>query len=1179
MYGLSFEQLAKLQPLHFALDARMIVAQEGEGIQTVISGATGSSFVSLFEILSPCISPDWESITTHLNGYFHLHPIGSELQLRGKFFRDDIHHLLFFFGKALPFHPAADERGATNVSTTALSQVSNLVSPFFADSGIEHSDTTQLRLRLLSKVFMSVSDPILIEDLDGNVLEMNDEAVRTYGWQRQELIGQSVKTILPHQHHRLSDTLLERCRAGQEINNIEGERWTRDGRIIPTLITMTLLRDETEKPIGIVTIAKDISIRKQKELELEKQRQELEEQVAQRTAQLQSAIESAEKANLELQQVQERLSIALDSAQIGIWEFNATTKKETWDDRMYELFGIDKETASDPHTEFARGVLPEDLLKLQEEIRLTMRGEIDYDTVYRVRWPNGALRYIKGSGLVIRDSDGTPIKVIGANYDITELKDYEANLHIAKEAAESANSAKSDFLARMSHEIRTPMNAVIGMTHLALQTELTAKQRDYLQKAHGSAVSLLDIINDILDFSKIEAGKMELENTDFSIDEVLEQLSNVFAMKAAEKNLELLFHVHPEVPAYLCGDPLRLRQILINLIGNALKFSKEGEIVVAIRMLDANDETIRLQFSVTDTGIGMTEEQLAKLFTSFSQADGSTTRKYGGTGLGLVICKRLVHLMQGDIKVESSHGKGSTFSFSAIFSVSDKSSQQAYSIPPWFIGLRALVVDDSFVSRRILTFALQSFAMNITTVTSGEAAIAAISDSTSDPYRLVLMDMEMEGMNGIETSKNILAGSSADASPKIIMVTAYGQERLAREAAAAGIHGFLVKPVSKAALFDAILECFGFTPKRLACAPRGDSALQQTRSLRGSRILLVEDNLINQQVATELLEQAGLHVTVVENGNQGVVAAASGQYELIFMDIQMPEMDGYTAARKIRAAGNVLTPIVAMTANAMTGDREKSLAAGMNDHLTKPIEPEELYKILTTWIAPADREVEKGGRIVAAASGTADIPLVTIHGIDVACGLKRVNNNPQLYLQLLKKFVEDHSTDAERTATCLQDGDTATALRTVHTIKGIAGSLGAHTLQHGSAMLEQALQQKMTEQYPQLLTDFTQLLRETSNNIAAAMFATKALLPIPGDLPEGYAPQLLAILQSLSPHIKQRKPQPCTAILEEIKAFQWPKKYHKELASLELTTKKYRFKEAGAFLDKLLSTLREETGG
>ncbi len=998
MYGLTFEQLARLHPLHFALDSNMVVVQEGKGIKTMIKGVTGSPFIKIFNIFSPKISPRWDSIKAHLDDTFHLHPIGSPSELRGMFFPDDTRNLLFFFGEVIPITPPSKE--------------------------------------------------------------------------------------------------------------------------------------------------------------------------------------SVEKVNRELQQVQERLSIALDSAQIGIWEFNARTKEETWDDRMYELFGIEKETASDPHTEFARGVLPDDLLKLREEIRLSMDGEMDYDTTYRVRWPDGSLHHIKGSGLVIRDSDGTPLKVIGANYDISELKNYEANLSIAKEAAEAANVAKSDFLARMSHEIRTPMNAIIGMTHLALQTELTAKQRDYMQKAHGSAISLLGVINDILDFSKIEAGKMELENTEFSISEVLEQLSNLLIIKAAEKNLELLFHVHPKVPPFLCGDPLRLRQVLVNLAVNAVKFTETGEIVVSIKVADVTDETIRLQFSVSDSGIGMTKEQLAKLFTSFSQADGSTTRKYGGTGLGLVICKRLVNLMHGDIEVESTHGKGSTFRFSALFSTSPRSFQQEFSIPPWFNGLRALIVDDSAVSRGILSSALASLAMDITTVNSGEAAIAAIGDATKDPYRLVLMDMEMPGINGIETSKRIFRRAGADTSPKIIMVTAYGKESVAKDAVEAGIQGFLVKPVSKAALYDAIMECFGFTPERKACRPHADSALRQTCAIHGSRILLVEDNPINQQIATELLEQAHLQVRVAANGAEGVAAALSGQYELIFMDIQMPEMDGFTAAQRIRATGNNLTPIIAMTANAMAGDREKSLAAGMNDHLTKPIDPEELYKMLTTWIAPNNRVgVVNGQNTATSDSCIPDPRLMTIPGIDIPVGLKRVNNNSPLYLQLLGKFVEDHSADGVKTATSLQEGDTATARRLVHTIKGIAGSLGAHALERHAAALEQALRQEMTGQYPPLLATFTELLFEISGNIAATLAAAEVISPPPDDLPERYAPDLLTILNNLVPHIKKRKPKPAAEIIEQVKTFQWPEKYRGDLAELERTIKKYQFKEAGLFLEKLIATLQAETGG
>ncbi|OGR16841.1 MAG: hypothetical protein A2X81_14045 [Desulfobacterales bacterium GWB2_56_26] len=1176
MHGLTFQQLATLHPFHFVLDGQMQVVQEGYSLKKIIPGATGSLFEHLFVHSDPPFSIDPQGVLQTSGDTFTLTTTTGAL-LRGRFFPDNKANLLFFFGA--PVCPGGMAEWGLTGDDFPLD---------FPQREVPRHNIAEIadyRLQLLSKVFMSVSDPILIEDLDGNVLEMNDEAVRAYGWQREELIGKSFKTILPPRHHAKSDTLLRCCTAGEEIVSLEGERLTRDGRQVPVLLSMTLLRNDQDQPAAIVTIAKDISARKEKELELEKQRALLAEQVNLRTAQLQAAIETAEKANDELKELQERLSIALDSAQIGIWEFDARTRKETWDDRMYELFGIDKATAADPHTEFARGVLPEDLVKLREEIRLTMAGEMDYDTVYRVRWPDASLRYIKGSGLVIRDPDGAPLKVIGANYDITELKNYEANLHVAKEAAESANRAKSDFLARMSHEIRTPMNAVIGMTHLALQTELTAKQRDYLRKAHSSAISLLDIINDILDFSKIEAGKLELENTDFSLDELLEQLSNVFAMKAAEKNIELLFNVHPDVPTFLKGDPLRLRQILINLTGNALKFTHSGEIIVSINLLERDDQRVRLQFSVADTGIGMNEEQLARLFSSFSQADGSTTRKYGGTGLGLVICKRLVSMMQGDINVLSQPGVGSTFTFAALFSPSLRCLEEEFPVPVWMQGLQALIVDDSPVSRRILQYALESFGITVSTVNSGEEALTAVAaapaiaatDPPGEPYRLILMDMEMAGMDGIETSRRILAGAQPQGSPKIIMVTAYGQENVARQAASAGIHGFLVKPVSKAALFDAIMECFGFPSARRAATKDDQSALSRTGPIRGSRILLIEDNPINQQVATELLEQAGLSVTVTDNGAEGVGLATSGDFDIVLMDIQMPAMDGYTAARLIRENGKTTLPIVAMTANAMAGDREKSLAAGMNDHLTKPIDPEELYGMLAAWILPAVRPIPDQP-VAGNGNGKKDRPTTgivpAIAGIDTHIGLTRLNNNSDLYVQILKKLVEDHRVDADRIRAAVDTGDHAQALRLAHTMKGIAGSIGAHSLQHRSTLLEQALHQEQHDRLDKLLVDFAEQLTAVCISIQGA-FPLTAETAADSELPTGDENELLALLRELTPCIQKRKPKPAAEIMTGIKQYYWPS-HDQRLTELDRAVKKYQFKEAGAILLSLLQVLDEQ---
>jgi len=909
----------------------------------------------------------------------------------------------------------------------------------------------------------------------------------------------------------------------------------------------------------------------QRGLALEQEKRHLEKQVALRSTQLEEAVAAAEEANRELRRLQERLSIALDSAQIGIWEFDALTKVETWDDRMYELFGIDKATAGDPHSEFAKGVLPEDLVKLREEIRLTMSGEIDYDTVYRVKRPDGKVRYIKGSGLVIRDQQGNPLKVIGANYDITELKDYEQNLHLAKEAAEAANQAKSDFLARMSHEIRTPMNAVIGMVHLALQTELTAKQRDYLKKAHAAANSLLDIINDILDFSKIEAGRMELEITDFAIDSLLQHVADVFAVKASEKGLELLFQVQPRVPSQLRGDPLRLRQILINLVGNAIKFSERGEIVVAIDVLQQTTEALCLTFAVSDQGIGMSCQESEKLFTSFTQADGSTTRKYGGTGLGLAICKRLVQLMRGEITVVSSPGQGSTFSFSAHFLPTRAEPSQSLAIPEWLQGLSVLVVDDSPVSRDILGSILGTFTLRTTAVASGEEALASIR-AAEQPFALVLMDMELPGINGIATSRAIFSETPADRQPRIIMVTAYGREELAKEATAAGIHGFLVKPVAKAALFDTILEVFGHAVPRAHDLAAGENLLPH---FPDADILLVEDNAFNQQVASELLAATGCRVTVAESGAAAVELAARHHFHLILMDIQMPDMDGYSAAQRIRASAN-LTPILALTANALAEDRAKSLAAGMNDHLGKPIDPQQLYRTLRHWL-PEGRPLPR--QPSEERHDAEDLP--PIPGIDSTAGLRCLGGYRRLYRELLQKFAVDHRGDLEALLSCRRQGETERARRLCHTLKGITGSIGASSLNKRLLALEKELTAADGEIEAEVAVAAKEL-EDLCAHIALALektpgprsAAASPAAPSPSD--PGH---LLRQLKALSVPLQQGKPRESSAILAELLAGNWPKDTAEELAALSLRIKKYRFKEAMAMAASLIDKLEGQPGG
>ncbi len=796
--------------------------------------------------------------------------------------------------------------------------------------------------------------------------------------------------------------------------------------------------------------------------------------IAARRAELEATNAAVEQQVLartsELRRSEERFRKLSESSPAGIFQTDASGLCLYTNARWRALTGLTLEESLG--TGWGRAIHPDDRARVLEKWSVCAADGLKYEDEHRYVTAQGETLWVHARSAIVRGPDGQITEHVGTVEDITHRKQAEEALRKAKETAEIATRSKSEFLANMSHEIRTPMNGVIGMTGLLLETELSREQPQFVDMLRASGEALLTIINDLLDFSKIEAGKLELEVLDFDLHTIVEEVVSLLAEKAHGKKLELACLVHHEVPTALRGDPGRLRQILLNLLGNAIKFTEKGEVVLRARLSDARAGAVVVRFEVTDTGIGIAKETQEHLFRPFTQADGSTGRKFGGTGLGLAISRQLVELMGGRIGLESEAGRGSTFWFTARLETQPEGTRARPKPRESLQGLRVLVVDDNLTNRAILTEQARSWRMEVQDAADGQQALERLRTAAErgSRYDLAIVDMQMPGMDGLDLGRAI-RGDSLLAGTRLVMLTSIGLRGAAEESRRAGFSGFLTKPVGQSQLYDCLATVMGGAAPELAEARPlvTRHTIKEAQSQSRPRILVADDNETNQMVAVQMLRRLGCHCEVAANGLEVVEALKKIPFDAVLMDCQMPEMDGYEATKAVRAgeaASARHVPIIAMTANAMRGDREKCLQAGMDDYLAKPVKLQDLDQVLKRWIKKGETTGKARRTVSRAAAGprrktarTTGVPPPLQHSpldAEIFGQLReadRAGGNGFL-AGLIQKYLQEAPARILTLRDAVGRADCAVVVKAAHALKGSAGALGAMTMAAACSNLE-----------------------------------------------------------------------------------------------------------------------------